>query len=175
MPLIITWFLFFSNTILYAWLSQGIYSVQQYLGPMHQISSICSQYASLTVNSEPLLHDYGLFLLYGPPVFALALLLILIPRRPVLDAFMFTGMAAGATLSFRSIEEKRRLLQTVAQEHSRDNEWGFGQVLATFAWLPCCLSILMFVCWVRLTRTFRKCAQLIWFSILSFTDILTGS
>lgn len=91
-------------------------------------------------------------------VLATGILLISYTLRSLLfDTLTFADFAGAASYGLYEMERKRRLLQSAATENFRDNEWGIGQILAIFAWLPCCVAILVFT--IRVSESDDDCGQ----------------
>jgi hypothetical protein len=62
-------------------------------------------------------------------------------NSPKTLAFFFSlGFWIGITYCLAQLDQKRNLLGSVLGEEYGDSQWGFGQVLAVFAWMPLLLE-----------------------------------
>ncbi|KAJ4024713.1 hypothetical protein NW752_003263 [Fusarium irregulare] len=56
--------------------------------------------------------------------------------RPVWLCLVSTGLATGVAYSFAKMHLARVELARLSKNDYADNEWGFGQIVALFAWVP---------------------------------------
>jgi hypothetical protein len=55
---------------------------------------------------------------------------------PVVGGPVSLGLCGGMIYYTADMERKRMIMRALAGPYFQDNEWGFGQVLAWFIWVP---------------------------------------
>lgn len=82
---------------------------------------------------------------------------------------MSFGLSIGMLVELVRMEEARTFMQDITGSNFADNEWGFGQVVSLFLWVPACAEAIYILC-----RKFSRLMSLeirIAFDLLSRTGV----
>ena len=115
------------------------------LEPTKELFKVCSKYDRLDyqLSAEPYRmgtfeHELGFLWLILLPILAIIVHLL---SGPGMSSITAAGLACGATYFLAEMQSKRKILREIAGNEFKDDEWGFGQVLAIFVWIPVCVAM----------------------------------
>jgi hypothetical protein len=76
-------------------------------------------------------------------------------RHPGFLGPIALGLSCGVIYEMSQLQRKRQIMKAVTGTDFVDNQWGFGQVIAIFLWIPLLIQTLYYTCSMPLTT--RQC------------------
>jgi hypothetical protein len=113
------------------------------LDPTRELLSACPRYADLDFQfTNVLIHisrtELSWLLVIPCPIIAI---LIHFVSGPGVSSLCCAGLTGGATYYLVEMQRKRQIIRDIAGQEFEDDQWGFGQVLAIFIWIPVCVAM----------------------------------
>jgi hypothetical protein len=71
---------------------------------------------------------------------------ILKERHPVFLGLIVLGLSGGVIYEMVQLQGKRLFMKAVTGSNFVDNQWGFGQVIAIFLWIPLVIQAIYYLC-----------------------------
>jgi hypothetical protein len=72
-------------------------------------------------------------------------------RHPGFLGPIALGLSCGVIYEMSQLQRKRQIMKAVTGTDFVDNQWGFGQVIAIFLWVPLLIQVLYYTCRMLLT------------------------
>jgi hypothetical protein len=72
-------------------------------------------------------------------------------RHPGFLGPIVLGLSCGVIYEMSQLQRKRQIMKAVTGTDFVDNQWGFGQVIAIFLWVPLLIQVLYYTCSMLLT------------------------